>query len=69
VSIMAILTVKGTREVCLNIFVVLSLAFVVISPLRVLVPVVLVAPCRLVLLGLVLFPFTVLPISLDMDIL
>jgi hypothetical protein len=54
VSIMAILTAKGTREVCLNIVVVLSLAFVVISPLGVLVPLVLVAPCRLVLLGLVL---------------
>jgi hypothetical protein len=54
VSIMAILTVKGTREVCLNIVVVLSLAFVVIAPLRVLVPMVLVTPYRLVLLGLVL---------------
>jgi hypothetical protein len=54
VSIMAILTAKGTREFCLNIIVVLSLEFVVISPLRVMVPLVLVAPYRLVLLGLVL---------------
>jgi hypothetical protein len=54
VSIMAILTTKGTREVCLNIVVVLPLAFVVISPLGVLVPLVLVSPGRLVLLGLVL---------------
>jgi hypothetical protein len=54
VSIMAILTAKGTREVCLNIVVVLPLAFVVISPLGVLVPLVLVPPGRLVLLGLVL---------------
>jgi hypothetical protein len=41
---MAILTAKGTREVCLNIVVVLPLVFVVISPLGVLVPLVLVAP-------------------------
>jgi hypothetical protein len=54
VSIMAILTAKGTREVCSNIFFVLPLAFVVISPLGVLVPLVLVAPSRLVRLGLVL---------------
>jgi hypothetical protein len=54
VSIMAILTTKGTREVCLNIVVVIPLAFVVIAPLGVLVPLVLVAPSRLVRLGLVL---------------
>ena len=53
-SIMAILTAKGTREVCPYIVVVLSFAFVVIAPLRVPVPLVMVAPYRLVLLGLVL---------------
>jgi hypothetical protein len=54
VSIMTILTAKGRREVCLNIIVVLPLVFVVISPLGVWVPLVLVAPSRLVLLGLVM---------------
>jgi len=49
VSIMSILAEKGTREVCPNIVVVLPLAFVFISPLRVLIPLVLVAPNRLVL--------------------
>jgi hypothetical protein len=44
VSIMAILTAKGTREVCPKIVVILPLAFVVISPLGVLVPLILVAP-------------------------
>jgi hypothetical protein len=56
VSIMAILTVKGRREFCSKIFVVLPLAFVVISPLGVLVPLILGAPGRLVLLGVVLVP-------------
>jgi hypothetical protein len=56
VSIMAILTAKGTREVFLKIVVILPLAFVVISPLGVLVPLILVAPDRLVLLGVVWFP-------------
>jgi hypothetical protein len=51
VSIMTILTAKGTREFCLNIFVVVPLAFVVISPLGVLVPLVLVSPDRLVLVS------------------
>jgi hypothetical protein len=54
VSIMGIFTAKGTREVFLNIVVVLPLAFVFISPLGVLVPLVLVTPSRLVRLGLVL---------------
>jgi hypothetical protein len=40
---MAILTTKGTREVCMKIVVVLPLVFVVISPLGVLVPLILVA--------------------------
>jgi hypothetical protein len=53
VTIVTKLTAKGTREVCLNIVVVISLAFVVIPPLRVLVPQILVAPSRLVLLGMV----------------
>jgi hypothetical protein len=56
VSIMAILTAKGTREVCLNIFVVLPLEFFFISPLGVVVPLILVAPGKLVLLGVVLVP-------------
>jgi hypothetical protein len=48
------LTTKGTREGGPNIFVVPSLMFVFVSPLGVLIPLVLVAPSRLVLLGLVL---------------
>jgi hypothetical protein len=56
VSIMAILTAKGTWEVCLKVFVVLPWVFVVISPLGVLVPLILFAPSRLVLLGVVLVP-------------
>jgi hypothetical protein len=56
VSIMAILTVKGIREVCPKIVVVISLAFVVIALLGVLVPLILVAPSRLVLLGVVQVP-------------
>jgi hypothetical protein len=54
VSIISILTAKGTREVCTNIFVVLPLEFVFISPLWVLVPLFFVAPNKLVRLGLVL---------------
>jgi hypothetical protein len=46
VSIMAILTTKGTREVFLNIIFILLLAFVIISPLGVWVPLILVAPDR-----------------------
>jgi hypothetical protein len=53
VSIMAILTSKSTREVCPKIVVILSLAFVIIAPFRVLVPLILVAPERLVLLGVI----------------
>jgi hypothetical protein len=53
VSIVTKTTAKGTREVCLNIVVVVSLMFVVIAPLRVLVPQILVAPSRLGLLGMV----------------
>jgi hypothetical protein len=47
------LTAKGTREVHLEVIVVPPLEFVVISPLAVLVPLILVAPSRLVLLGVV----------------
>jgi hypothetical protein len=54
VSIVTKLTTKGTREGGPNIVVVPSLMFVVVSPLGVLIPLVLVAPDRLVLLGLVL---------------
>jgi hypothetical protein len=53
VSIVTKLTTKGTREIGLKIVVIFPLAFI-ISPLRVLVPCVLVAPSRLVLLGLVM---------------
>jgi hypothetical protein len=53
VSIVTKLTTKGTREVGPKIVVIFPLAFI-IAPLRVLVPCVLVAPSRLVLLGLVL---------------
>jgi hypothetical protein len=53
VSIIAIFTTKGTREVGSKIVVVFPLAFVAISPLRVLVPLILVAPNRLVLLGVI----------------
>jgi predicted membrane-bound spermidine synthase len=51
VIIMVILTVKGTREVFPKIVVILPLAFFIISPLGVLVPLILVALDRLVLLG------------------
>jgi hypothetical protein len=54
VSIMTILSTKGTREVCLKIVGVLPLVFVVIFPLEVLVPLSLVSPNRLVLLGVIL---------------
>jgi hypothetical protein len=50
VSIMTILTAKGTREVCPNIVFVLPLEFVVIAPMGVQIPLVLVSPDRLVLL-------------------
>jgi hypothetical protein len=56
VSIMDILTTKGTREICPKIVFILPLAFVVISPLGVLVPLILVSLGRLVLLGVVLVP-------------
>jgi hypothetical protein len=54
VSIVTKLTVKGKREGGPNIVVIPSLTFVVVSPLGVLIPLVLVAPDILVLLGLVL---------------
>jgi hypothetical protein len=52
VSIVTKITTKGTREVGLNIVVVLPLVFFVVSPLGVLIPLVLVALEKLVLLGL-----------------
>jgi hypothetical protein len=52
-SIMTMLNTKGIREVRLEVVVVPPLAFVVISPLGVLVPLILVAPNRLVLLGVI----------------
>ena len=48
------LTTKGIREVGLNIIVIFPLMLVVISPLGVLIPLILVAPSRLVLLGVIL---------------
>jgi hypothetical protein len=52
-SIMAELTTKGTREDGFNIIVISPLAFIIISPLEVLVPLVLVAPSGLVMWGLI----------------
>jgi hypothetical protein len=52
-SLMTELTAKGTREVCPKIVVTIPLEFVIISPLGVLIPLVLVAPSGLVLLGLI----------------
>jgi hypothetical protein len=52
-SIMTELTAKGTREVGSKIIVIFPLTPVVISPLGVLIPLVLVAPSRLVLLGVI----------------
>jgi hypothetical protein len=52
-SIMTELTIKGTREVGFNIIVIFPLTPIVISPLGVLIPLVMVAPSRLVLLGLI----------------
>jgi hypothetical protein len=54
VSIVTKITAKGTREGGPNIVFVPSLMFVVVSPLGVLISLVLVAPDKLVLLGLVL---------------
>ena len=52
-SIMTELTTKDTREVGFDSIVISPLTFVVISPLGVLIPLVLGAPNRLVLLGLI----------------
>jgi hypothetical protein len=52
-SVMVELTKKGTREVGFNIIVISPLAPTIISPLGVLIPLVLVAPSGLVLLGLI----------------
>jgi hypothetical protein len=48
------LTAKRTREVGFNIIVISPLMPIVIAPLGVLIPLVLVSPSRLVLLGLIL---------------
>ena len=53
-SIMTKITTKGTREGGFNSIVISPLTPIVISPLGVLIPFVLVAPSRLVLLGLIL---------------
>jgi hypothetical protein len=52
-SIMTELTTKGTREVGSKIIIIFPLTSIVISPLGVLIPLVLVAPSRLVLLGVI----------------
>jgi hypothetical protein len=52
-SIMTELTAKGTREGGSNSIVISPLTPVVISPLGVLIPLILVAPSRLVLLGVI----------------
>jgi hypothetical protein len=52
-SVMTELTTKGTREVGFNSIVISPLMPIIISPPRVLIPLVLVAPSRLVLLGLI----------------
>jgi hypothetical protein len=52
-SIITELTTKGTREVGFNIIFISPLMTIVISPLGVLIPLILVAPYRLVLLGLI----------------
>jgi hypothetical protein len=54
VSIITMLTLEGPREVCSKVVVVVpSLEFVVISLLGVLVPLILVAPSRLVMWGFI----------------
>jgi len=50
---MVVLTTKGAREDGFNIIVISPLAFIIIAPLGVLVPLVLVAPSGLVLWGLI----------------
>ena len=52
-SVMVELTTKGTREVGFNIIVISPLVLIIIAPLGVLIPLVLVAPSGLVLLGLI----------------
>jgi hypothetical protein len=52
-SIVIELTTKGTGEVGSKVIVIFSLTFVVVSPLTVLSPLILVAPSRLVLLGVI----------------
>jgi hypothetical protein len=52
-SVMAELTTKGIREVGFNITVIFPVAFIIIAPLGVSIPLVLVAPSGLVLLGLI----------------
>jgi hypothetical protein len=52
-SIMIEITAKGTREVGFNSIFISPLMPIVIAPLGVLIPLVLVAPSRLVLLGLI----------------
>ena len=52
-SIMTELTTKGTREGGSNSIVISPLTHVVIAPLGVLIPLILVSPNRLVLLGVI----------------
>jgi hypothetical protein len=52
-SIMTELTAKGTREIGFDSIIISPLTPIVIAPLGVLIPLVLVTPNRLVLLGLI----------------
>jgi hypothetical protein len=64
-SVITELTAKGTREVGFNSIVISLLTPIIISPLGVLIPLVLVSPSRLVMLGLIpaLTWVVVVPIS------
>jgi hypothetical protein len=64
-SIMTKLTAKVTREVGFDSIVISPLMPIVIAPLGVLIPLVLVAPSRLVLLGLIpaLASVVIIPVS------
>jgi hypothetical protein len=53
VRIMTMLTIEGTREIYLEVVVVVPPLAFVISPLRILVPLILIAPSRLALLRVV----------------
>ena len=54
-SVMDILTTKGTREVFPDVVAILTLVFVFISSLGVMIPLIQISPSRLVLLGVISF--------------